>query len=342
MDLPIIITHYGVSEYLELTLSCARFSNPGRECILIGDDENATVAENNGWTHVNRWDLRSIKKQKFNDVFRWIQGSRHIAMKGNRDWFRWQWERWFLMEVYARQRGISRFWHFDSDVMVVRDLHVVERTIELEESSIMAFLNLNGICSTQVLSQMCDYVIRVFNDRTLIRKIEREIADGNPYFAFTEMTALEMFFKENNRYSLDDPYKKLGDVGLCCDAAMLNEDGMQMSGSLVFPASLFKDISVIDGTFVCYKSETGACLDMVSINCSWVPLCVNSWIYRALKGKQSGHISEAFSLHSLDMVLRWVRNCYIPIKKRFFTRWLILGLRNTLRGRRWCLGRYKI
>jgi len=342
MTLPIIITHYGFSRYLELTLGCARFSNPGRECILIGDDENSIVAENNGWTHVNRWDLKSIKKQEFNDVFRWIQGSRHIAVKGNRDWFRWQWERWFLLEVYARQRGIASFWHFDSDVMVVRDLHVVESKIELDENSVMTFLNLNGFCSTRVLGAMCDYVIRLFNDRTMIRKIEQEIAKGSPYFAFTEMSALEMFFRENNEYSLYNPYKKLEDIGLCCDAAILNEDGMQMSGSLVFPVSLFKDISVVDGNFFCYKSDSKACLDMVSINCSWVPLCVNNWIYSALRGRHSGHISESFRLRNLDMVLSLVRNCYMPVKKHFFSRWLILGLRSFLGGRRRCISRYKI
>jgi len=51
--IPLIYTHFGVSQYLPLTLNAASITNPDRPKYLLGDDSNREVASRSGWAHID-------------------------------------------------------------------------------------------------------------------------------------------------------------------------------------------------------------------------------------------------------------------------------------------------
>lgn len=56
----IIFSHYGFSSFLKYTLACARFTNPKARLIFLGDENNRSVACQEGWEHYLFKDYKGI------------------------------------------------------------------------------------------------------------------------------------------------------------------------------------------------------------------------------------------------------------------------------------------
>ena len=316
--LPIILTHYGESEYLRYTLKSISSQETRRSVYLIGDDENKDDAIDAGIHHISRWSLRSTKKALFNDRFRWVQGTRHIPVKNGQDWLRWQWERWFLIECLVDWLGIDRFWHVDSDVIITRDFGKAEEiVVGRSEKELITFPNLNGLVSSTILRELTSFALEIFSDEEfLVRQRVRFVTET--FYALTEMNAVEWFFKKNNDFKWIDPNDILEAQGLFMDPAILHSNGIETRRCLCFPNSEVKDVVCSDGSFYVKRRDDGQILRMVTANCSWVPIDVPRWFVAQLndeKGRvgRNSSIRSAFRLKSKAVSRNLMRNIHVPI-----------------------------
>ena len=316
--LPIVLTHYGKSEYLRCTLESISRQNAGTNVFLIGDDENKNDAIEAGIHHISRWNLRSTKKALFNDRFRWVQGSRHIPVKNGQDWLRWQWERWFLIECLIDAMGIDRFWHLDSDVIITREFHKAEELfIGRSEKELIAFPNLNGLVPSAILRELTSFALEIFSDEDFI-DVQRGRFVTETFYALTEMNAVEWFFEKNNELKWIDPNEVLEDEGLFMDPAILQSNGMKTHRYLCFPNSEIKDVVCSDGSFYVKRRGDSQILRMVTANCSWVPIDVSRWFVAQLTDEagrvgRTSSIGGAFRLQSQAVRRNLIRNIHVPI-----------------------------
>src|SRR5215471_5287861 len=132
---PIIYTHFGASDYLSRTFECATITNPSARRVLLGDDQNKNVGHAAGWDFIAAADVQSDMRREFSEVFRWVQGRNHNPTRNGRDWLRYVFERWFIVEAYCTGSHIPCFWHFDSDVMILTQLVSFSRI--LREDSVV-------------------------------------------------------------------------------------------------------------------------------------------------------------------------------------------------------------
>lgn len=195
----IIFTHYGISDYLNTTLSFINVHNPNLNKIFVGDKKNRHLAIKYNW----QWyDIDSICDElilEFEGVFKIVSGKKHKDFKNGRNWTKYVFLRWFAIRYILEENDIKNFWHFDSDTLVISNLKLLESYFE-NNLSMMQCNNmcLNGFIQSDIVNEYCQSIINQFKDNRLINKYEKEFM-SNVYYAFTEMRAF-LNYKENKDY----------------------------------------------------------------------------------------------------------------------------------------------
>lgn len=277
----IIFSHYGNSDYLNFTLQCARITNQDARLVLLGDDSNLAVAERWGWEHYNFSNFKSSLLDRFDKVYKPVQGVKHQNIKGGKDWLRYVFERWFFIEEFVTQQGIKRFWHFDSDTMILKDLKSYDEALVRYDFSAQCNGScLNGIISTQVASEYCVHICDLFDNLSYIAKQQIEFDTINPSYAFTEMRAFEHYIQQTNR-----PWKHLLTYqnDMIFDDCICQDHGFEMCE--------LKNGQVVKRFFSrqgnVYANSGGKEVEFVTLNLSWVPIFVFEWALSALNGINS-------------------------------------------------------
>jgi hypothetical protein len=193
---PILFTHYGFSDYLPYTLACASETNQGTTRIFLGDELNRSVAQKHGWVHYETLTFASPKLEKFQSVFRHIRGRDHGVITNGQDWLRYVFARWFYLEEFLRRQKIERFWHFDTDTMILDDLRKWVDRINFDFTTQCNGTCLNGLIRTEVVSEFNDHTIRLFQTRDFLKAQEAYVRD-HPGHSFNEMTAFHEYQKSS-------------------------------------------------------------------------------------------------------------------------------------------------
>ena len=280
-DVTLIFTHFGYSSYLEHTLSCARMTNPNARLVMLGDRDNYDVAVKYGWEHFNYESFTSEFHARFIRAFRHVQGKKHKPIKNGRDWLRYVFERWFFIAGFIENEAINRFWHFDSDTMVLQDLQSYERDLTWVDFTVQCNNTcLNGLVSSIVVSEYCEHICDLLEDSEFIAKQQHEFDTINPGYAFTEMRAFDHY-----KHSASRPYIHLLTYqdAKVFDDCICQEHGFEMctlpSGEII------KYLTSRYGKL--YGVRDGREVEFVSLNLSWVPDYVFEWVIDALKGTNS-------------------------------------------------------
>jgi hypothetical protein len=285
----IIYTHFGNSPYLKYALASATKSNPHARKILLGDNDNQKVALDNGWEHYNLDDYDSELRQEFNFVFKWVQGKKHLATRNGKDWLRYVFERWYIVEEFCKRENINNFWHFDSDVMIVEDL--AEYQAKLQKDGMFFTKQCNGTClngyvETQILPDFLKFVIVLYKDEKFIKSQQDEFDNINPTFAFTEMRAFNMFSKQT-------AYKGIVIESyfdnLWFDDCIAHDDGFETTYLPFCRKNIKKICHDKDGFYSHINNEKKR---FISINCSWVPMYVFEWILDSVNKDKKSCIAE--------------------------------------------------
>ncbi len=268
MKPPILFCHYGTTDYLSYVLSCARSNNQDKEIVLIGDDENRSVAEREGIYHIPFRTLNHGDKiEQFERHYELIDGEDHVSFRGGRDWVKFVFKRWFFVERFVEQNGIDRFWHFDSDNMLLDTLSVHEKKFDGVDCTTQC----NGKCmngfvsNSSIVQRYTEKIIELFGREEYLAEQKREFREEHPEFAFTEMRAFETFVEEENVET-----KRLNTIvdGESFDDCICQQHGYEMES-----LDDYRKIKVVTlgegGRFYCWKN--GKKVEMISLNLSWVP-----------------------------------------------------------------------
>ena len=307
----IIFSHYGYSNYLELTLACAKKTNPLARLIFLGDIKNKEVAESCGWEHYFLDSYHSDLTLRFENVFQHIQGKNHNHIKNGNDWLKFVFERWFFIECFISTHKIDRFWHFDSDTMIVKELSKAAQNLLNYDFTVQCNNTcLNGVMNRDIVSAYCKHICDLFEDTEFIAEQKLEFETVHPEYAFTEMSAFDDYKKKSdfrwaNLMLYSDEY--------VFDDCICQSHGFSMT-KLLGGGRLVKDIEVIDGNFFGYRD--GQKIKFITLNLSWVHPYIFRWVLDSLDYK--GH--------------RYLRNSYPTLSEAFlvFLARLKLKLRNLI------------
>ena len=269
----IIFSHYGYSTYLEYTLSCAKKTNPNARFIFLGDQDNADVARRHGWEHYEFSAYRSTFHPRFEAVFRHVKGPHAVSVKNGRDWLRYVTERWLFLEAFANQFGIRRFWHFDSDTMILQDIGPHDEVLKDFDFSVQCNGTcLNGIVTLDVLNEFSAHICKKFSDEAYLRSQQEEFDTINPTYSLTEMRLFDLYKSATHRpwlHLLD--YRK----DLVFDDCICQDHGFQM---MEMPAghNPIKQLFHQQGRI--FGSRRGELVEFVTLNLSWVSDSLFQWV----------------------------------------------------------------
>ncbi|MEM1005872.1 MAG: hypothetical protein AAGK26_10835 [Pseudomonadota bacterium] len=284
MQSPLVFCHYGNAAYLQYTLRCARRTNPDSRLVLLGDDENKATARNAGWEHFDYRDFRSNRQDDFNSVYKPIQGRKHKRLhqfKGKKDWLKFVFERWYHIEGFVTENSFDRFWHFDSDTMILRKLAGYERALSRYDYTTQCNAAcLNGYVRTRLLTDYNAHTIGLFEDAQFLDNQQREFDEKYPEYAFTEMRAFFEFTQNTDAKGLHLMTFSADEV---FDDALRQKHGFET-------VNYHKDEFVKDVRFNGDRitgMRDGREIAFVTLNMSWLPILAYRWVFRALNGSKT-------------------------------------------------------
>ncbi len=303
-EAPIIFCHYGVSPYLQYSLACAKLNCPNKEVILLGDEANRPLAEKLGVLHhaFSEYDCGSLLDE-FDAVYKEVRGSEN---KSPSHWINFVFRRWFFVANFIEQQDIHRFWHFDSDTMIVDDLASHEHKFDNCDCTEQCGSGcLNGFITNQ--QAVLGYVRKVNElfQRPDYLEAQRERYDReNPLCAFTEMDAYATYRDENDISSvwLGKPIE-----GSIFDDCICQEHGMEME-HLKSRHRVKKIFLGTDGRFFCVDDASKELVQINTLNLSWVPLCTFKNVLNHSRKRKPGHTTEpvvANMRRLSDMPMPW-------------------------------------
>lgn len=280
MTSPIIFIHYGNSPYLEYTLKLARFKNPNKEVILLGDDSNKKIALETGATHFYFENyFRGPEVKIFKKVYKFIAGSQ----KRKSYWTNFVFKRWFCIYNFLKEKNIERFWTFDSDTLIFTDLFSLEGRF----GNIDCTTQCNGICMNGLVNNLRlveNYINKInelFTREDYLKEQEKGMA-SHPDWAYTEMRAFATFQEESAIKTMRSNIiinNSMFDENICQGDSMKTEWNKQAKRQI-------KKLFFENGNI--YEKETFSekLIKINAINMSWVPLAIiEKTYYYAMTGK---------------------------------------------------------
>ena len=264
--IPVIFCHYGITNYLELTLLAAKISNPKKNVFLLGDKSNLSLAKKVGVTHIDFNQFDSFNSVlSFNSNFKFIAGKKH----GRSEWTKFVFLRWFYVNEFVIKNNIKSFWHFDSDNLIVSDLsQLEERFILFDNTEQCNGICLNGFISSNKITQLyTKHIIDLFNDDKYIDEQKLKCVN-NPSFAFTEMAAYNDFKK---KYNLNTKRLHCEECENTFDDCLASSDGMEQSNEL-YNGYIIKSIYMDRKNLFYFKNQQNKkYIKVNSFNLSWMP-----------------------------------------------------------------------
>lgn len=275
MSSPLLFCHYGNSDYLKYTLKSARYFNPSKEIILLGDSLNKDLAnaENVRHIYLSNFESNSLIA-KFENVYSHIAGSSH----GRKFWLKFNFKRYYYIYAFLVSESIDSFWYFDSDVLILSDLTTQEQKFNNFDFAVQS--NINGfIKSSDSLLKYLLHNISAFSDKYFLMN-QRNKIENNPSLALTEMATFKTFIQNNLVKSI-----KLNTIinNETFDECILNSDGMVM----MMNGRNFKKIYCdIFGNIYCLDSITMKYVKMLALNMSGAnALLLRKIYFTSLKSK---------------------------------------------------------
>ena len=208
-------------------------------------------------------------------------------MKNGVDWLKFVFERWFAIEYFLRRNEIDRFWHFDSDTMILDDLRLYKKRIEEYDFSVQCNgACLNGFSTRSVVEEYCSFICNLFQDEEFIENQMKEFREINENYAFTEMRAFEEYQKVTNKngiHLLNFSKEKV------FDDCITQSHGYSMveiaSGHIV------KEIEIQNGSFYGFHEFNGR-ISFATLNLSWVPIELFDWVLLGIESRETKNIRD--------------------------------------------------
>lgn len=268
---PIIFIHYGFSDYLPYSFEAAKISNPDKEIILIGDKANKKTALKYGLKHYyfDEFDYGS-DVELFKEIYELIATKEFDSFKHGKDWNEFVFRKWFILNNFLKKFNIQKFWHFDSDVVIVSDLKQFEPRYDHLDCTVQC----SGECmkgyfsNNDVIERYIKKINEVYQRKDYMDKFKKMLFEEyQGPGCFNEMTVYGVFRKEEN---IKDFNLKQIDNGGTFDDLICASHGFEVE-----KLTLGEDCKVVhmnkDGRFFVIDKETSKPILLHAFNLSWMP-----------------------------------------------------------------------
>jgi hypothetical protein len=282
MNTPIIFLHYEESEYMPYTLGSAIKLN--NNVILIGDIKNKKY-ESIGVKHFFIDDyIINDDVEKLNKVYRRIGGEEFELInskKGGTDWTKFNFQKWFVLYAFCKANDIQKFWTFDTDNMILRDLSLQETKFDgfdcTEQNMEMSMQGL--INNIEVLKDFLDTIIDLFGDEDYLDEQRRDFEE-HPNYGFTMMRAYKAFRKRNSGFR-SCALREVRDNEIFLDFLFYSQ-GMEVKEN-VFLNREIKQLYISSKKYFYVKdANKDEYYRVNSIDLSWLPIYYYEFIYRKI------------------------------------------------------------
>lgn len=181
-------------------------------------------------------------------------------------------KRRFLVYNFIAESDIDKFWHFDSDNMILDDLSKHEYKFKKYQCTEQCLAGcLNGLVNSSELVKNYLYKINeVFHRQDYIDSLDF----GNTNHHFNEMTVYQIYRDEANIKSI--PLSKAIDEEFF-DDLLCKSQGFVVE-NLPYGEDLKRVYVANDGRFFCQRKRDKKLIRVISINLSWMPI----YIYKAI------------------------------------------------------------
>lgn len=280
---PIIYCHYGHSKYLKYVFECAKISNPSAEIILLGDPSNKQLALDCGLTHFSLKDFDFGEDLKtFDEVYELIVTKEFDAFKHGEDWNKFVFRKWFIIYNFVAKQGIQRFWHFDSDNVILSDLstlehkyHNIDCTVQCHGQCFKGFFN-----NIEIINKYVKKINELFLRKDYVQHLRDDLVNHDGPFSFNEMNVYKIFAEEEKFKSIW--INKVADDDSVFGEIICRSDGFKME-----KLPLGEDTQIVhinpDGRFFCIEESTGKPVLAHTLNLSWTPIYIYDAILKSLR-----------------------------------------------------------
>jgi len=296
-DTTIMFCHYGDSPYLLHVLKTVRLTNPKSRIILLGDEKNKHVAKEAKIEHYFFSEYSSSEEiVLFDKVYKHVAGKEH----GREFWTNFVFKRWFHIHDFIKKNGISKFWHFDSDNLILTNLAKHESKFAAYDCTEQC----NGICMNGLINsfEVVDGYIKKINELFQNEKyLNNQLEEFQIHtdWAFTEMRAYETFKKEMKIKSIE-----LNTIinNETFDHCICLHDGFETYDRPVNSYNIKKLFINKSNTIFCYHTEKKTYIKMNSLNLSWVPYHFFESIFIIAKtAKKKAQENDTNKIKELDI-----------------------------------------
>ena len=288
MDAPILFCHYGISDYLKYTLKSARYFNPNKEIVLLGDSQNRSLAISENVRHVYLNDYESSELLlNFEKVYLHTAGESH----GREFWLKFNFKRYYYIHEFLKQESKYSCWYFDSDVLILSDLNKQE--LKFQNFDFAVHSNINGyINSRDTLFLYLEHNISTFTDNEFLLDQRKKI-DLHPNLALTEMATFKTFIQNGN---IKHSILKKNIKSESFDESILNADGMELIDIPIHEKKYKKMYADLSGNIFCRDADTLSFVKMMTLNMSGAPTSLYRKIfYTSLTSKNFNNFNSFFN-----------------------------------------------
>jgi hypothetical protein len=288
---PVIFVHFGNTPYLTYTLSIAKLTNPDREMVLIGDDENKETALNCGWKHAKISQTNNNLFNIFQKKYKLIATEHHPDRHRTEDLNKFCFERYFHALYFAQENRIEKFWMFDSDDIIVENLNCFECKLFEEDIQFtrMAYNTTpRGLMNTQSLENFCISINDNFSNEEFISAYQKilyenpekakfsNIQSGNYIAAFSDMNSGDLFFSHQKEVHLADSIP-----GWHFDDCILHANHFNTTTIGSYSKMNVKEVEFNGKNFTVCRG--GQAINFATINGSGLPWQTFSWFFLMCK-----------------------------------------------------------
>ena len=202
MNIPIVFTHFGKSNFLELAIQQAKFTNPKSAIYLLGDDANLYLSDSCNHQQFSKYsECDAILKEVYKHFSTNSYEFEYFCFK-----------RWFVLLDFMKANHLDWICATDSDFMLYDNVSDFLSTILkgnnhaagycVQEQDFDSFLwcasGHISFVSKDFLESFCEFVITTYstNFSLLQRKIECHV-QNNINGGICDMTLLYLYYIEN-------------------------------------------------------------------------------------------------------------------------------------------------
>jgi hypothetical protein len=261
---PLLLIHYGNSSYLPYVIKVAKRSNPHREIIFLGDQQNQYLTS----LGVSHYPLNSLsgspELRSFNRLYHRIVNPRYPKPA----WAQFVLQRWYMINTFLTEHGIDQFWTFDSDNFILADLTPFETVLAQYDCTSQCSGNcLNGFISNKMIVQKyIEKMNDLLSDESYVQSWQDRYL-ANPQLFYNEMEAFAVFVEQEGIRNFH--LAQIRD-GVMFDDSITYQNGMELYNGTI-KGRRVKKLYMRDGQIYCKHLASDSFVKMNNLNLSWMP-----------------------------------------------------------------------